>query len=236
MDNMQVNVVNSVAQVKPKTTGKTVKTTQKQAPDTFEKKSFNIDDAMQTLSQSKYMANNKDKYKEINKFKEEDLKNLRSILTAEPKKWDAVSKLAAAPYVRNTTVLDLAGRTPKVLENMVPFATAVDKSGKGSKYKSKEVSMLADVGSIYGPRVLNAAKPLIKTQLSGENVALIAVTPRLTKNADKVASKVLDMENALGKNLKDIVFTGDTYDENSYSYEFVNRHQWNATYTITDLE
>jgi hypothetical protein len=26
------------------------------------------------------------------------------------------------------------------------------------------------------------------------------------------------------------------YDENSYSYEFVNRHQWNATYTITDLE
>ena len=30
--------------------------------------------------------------------------------------------------------------------------------------------------------------------------------------------------------------THSPYDENSYSYEFVNRHQWNATYTITDLE
>ena len=30
--------------------------------------------------------------------------------------------------------------------------------------------------------------------------------------------------------------THSPYDEYSYSYEFVNRHQWNATYTITDIE
>ena len=216
MDNMQVNGVNSTVQVKPITTGKSVKTTQKQLPDVFQKKEFNIDNAMQTLQQSKYMVKNKGKYNEVNKFKEEDLKNLRAILTAEPKKWDSVSKLAAAPYVRNNTVIDLASRTPKVLDTMVPYATAVDKSGKGSKYKPKEVSTLADVGSIYGPRKLNAVKPLVKTQLSGENVALIALTPNLSKNADKVASKVLDMENAIGNNLKQIVFSGDTYDEKAY--------------------
>ncbi len=216
MDNMQVNVVNSAAQVKPKTTGKTVKTTQKQAPDTFEKKSFNIDNAMQTLQQSKYMARNKDKYVEISKFKEADLKTLRTILTHEPKKWGSISKLAASPYVRNNTVIDLASRTPKVLETTVPFATEVQKSGKGAKYKPKEITMLADIASIYGPRTLNAVKPLIKTQLSGEDVLSIAVTPGLAKNSDKIASKVLDMENALGNNLKEITFSSDIYDEKSY--------------------
>ena len=212
MDNMQVN---NVGAVKAPQTAKTTKTTKlpQQAPDTFEKSGFNLNDAMKTLEESKSVKGKK----EFPKFNQKDLSNLRAVLDKTPEKWGSVKTLAATPFVAGKTVVDLASRKKDVLEATVPFATepAKDKTNVG-KYKAKELTLMADLASTMGADKLTAAKPLIKTQLSGQNVALIAVTPALEGKADKIASKVLDMENAMGKNLKEVVFNGNAYDTSAY--------------------
>ena len=212
MDNMQVNGVNSVQATKTAKPKKTVKL-QPQAPDTFEKKGFNLDDAMKTLETSKFVKGKK----ETPKFNRNDLGNLRAILGKEPEKWGSVKTLAATSFVKGSTVVDLASRKKDVLDATVPFATEPSKNKSGlGKYKAQDISLMADLAGTMGADKLSDAKPLIKTQLSGQNVALIAVTPSLYGKADKVASKVLDMEKAMGDNLKEIVFNGNQYDTEEF--------------------
>lgn len=214
MDKMQVTNLGAVQVPTTKKTEKS-KPLPKQAPDTFEKKGFKLNDAMETLKQSKTVKGRT----ESAKFSSNDLSNLKAVLESEPDKWSSVKALAATPFLKGKTVVDLATRKQDVLDATVPFATAVSKKSKNiGKYKDKEVVFLADVAetSPKGVEKLNAAKPLIKTQLSGENVGLIAATPRLEGKVDKIASKVLDMENAMGSNLKQIVFNGDSYDTDQY--------------------
>ena len=104
-----------------------------------------------------------------------------------------------------------------VLEATVPFAIEPNvKNAQKAKYKAKDVVFLADIGASYGAKTLTEVKPLIKTQLTGQNVGLIAVTPQLAGKADKVASKVMDMEKAMGDNLKEIVFNGNSYDTDAF--------------------
>lgn len=213
MDNMQIN---SVGAVQTTQTAKKTERTRKlpdQAPDSFEKKGFNIDDAMKSLEASK---NVKGKVS-VPKFGKKDLSNLRQILTDDPEKWNSVKSLAATPFLKGKTIVDLASRKKDVLDVTTSFAVEPKKNNKNvGKYKDKEIVFMADVATAYGTDKLNEAKPLIKTQLSGQNVALIAVTPELSGKIDKVSSKVMDMEKAMGDNLKEIVFNGNAYDTSEF--------------------
>ena len=212
MDNMQVNNLGAVQAPQATKTEKT-RRVPKQAPDTFEKAGFNLDDAMKTLEGSKTVRGRV----EMPKFTKRDLGNLKATLDKEPEKWNAVKTMASTPFLKGATVVDLASRKKDVLEATVPFATEPAKNNqKTGKYKDKEVVLMADLASAMGAEKLSDAKPLIKTQLSGQNVALIAYTPALEGKADKISSKVLDMENAMGNNLKEIVFNGDAYDTSAY--------------------
>ena len=106
------------------------------------------------------------------------------------------------------------------------------KTGKG-KYAHKELMLMADN---CNAKQLDAAKPLIKTQLSGENVAVMALTPALEGKIDKAASKVMDMEKAMGKNLAEIVFDGDVYDQGSFLIKAATKdNQLNTEMVDKDL-
>ena len=212
MDNMQINFTATQAvnaKPKAKKTGKV----QPQAPDSFEKKGFNIDDAMKTLEASRSAKGKK----EFPKFNQKDLSNMKKILTKNPEKWNSVKVMAKTPFLKGSTIVDLSSRKNDVLEATVPFAIEPNvKNAQKAKYKAKDVVFLADIGASYGAKTLTEVKPLIKTQLTGQNVGLIAVTPQLAGKADKVASKVMDMEKAMGDNLKEIVFNGNSYDTDAF--------------------
>ena len=220
MDNMQVNNLGSVQKQQLKPKAEKSQKLPEQAPDSFQKKGFVLDDAMKTLEASKTVKGKK----ESPKFNQKDLNNLKQILGKQPEKWNSVKTLAATPFLKGKTVVDLASRQKDVLDTTVPFAVepAKNKPNKG-KYQDKEVVFLADVATTFGAEKLESAKPLIKTQLSGQNVGSIAVTPALNGKIDKVASKVLDMEKAMGNNLKQIVFNANVYDTNEYTIQAVTK-------------
>ena len=180
-----------------------------QAPDSFKKTDFNVDNAMETLKSTKVKKGKVN----VPKFGPKDLVNLKQILTESPDKWGAVQTLAATPHVKGKTVTQLATKKTDVLNAMVPYAKEPSARVDRGKYNHKDLMLMADNCSA---EQLNAAKTLIKTKLSGENVAVMALTPALEGKLDKAASKVMDMEKAMGNNLKEIVFDGDVYDTKSF--------------------
>ena len=180
-----------------------------QAPDSFKKTDFNVDNAMETLKSTKVKKGKVN----VPKFGPKDLVNLKQILTESPDKWGAVQTLAATPHVKGKTVTQLATKKTDVLNAMVPYAKEPSARVDRGKYNHKDLMLMADNCSA---EQLNAAKTLIKTKLSGENVAVMALTPALEGKLDKAASKVMDMEKAMGNNLKEVVFDGDVYDTKSF--------------------
>ena len=180
-----------------------------QAPDSFKKTDFNVDNAMETLKSTKVKKGKVN----VPKFGPKDLVNLKQILTESPDKWGAVQTLAATPHVKGKTVTQLATKKTDVLNAMVPYAKEPSARVDRGKYNHKDLMLMADNCST---EQLNAAKTLIKTKLSGENVAVMALTPALEGKLDKAASKVMDMEKAMGNNLKEVVFDGDVYDTKSF--------------------
>lgn len=201
-----------------------------QAPDSFKKSDFNVNSAIDTLKGIKYQKGKVS----IPKFGVKDLANLKKILTSSPDKWNSVQTLATTPHVQGKTVTQLAAKKTDVLNSMVPYAKEPSsvKTGKG-KYAHKELMLMADN---CNAKQLDAAKPLIKTQLSGENVAVMALTPALEGKIDKAASKVMDMEKAMGKNLAEIVFDGDVYDQGSFLIKAATKdNQLNTEMVDKDL-
>ena len=180
-----------------------------QAPDSFKKTDFNVDNAMETLKSTKVKKGKVN----VPKFGPKDLVNLKQILTESPDKWGAVQTSAATPHVKGKTVTQLATKKTDVLNAMVPYAKEPSARVDRGKYNHKDLMLMADNCSA---EQLNAAKTLIKTKLSGENVAVMALTPALEGKIDKAASKVMDMEKAMGKNLAQVVFDGDVYDTKSF--------------------
>ena len=211
MSNMQIQKMSAV---KATTLNKTEKKApvQKQAPDKFEKSEFNLSSAMTTLQNATVNGKNP-------KFKEKDLKNLKQILTDAPEKWSSIKTMAEKSYVPAKTITGLAAKKNDVLKAMVPFATeAVEgkNNTQKAKYKTDALMLLADNASA---EQINNAKPLIKTSISGENIALMALTPSLDGKLDKAASKILDMEHAMSGKLKQIVFNGDAYDTKAFTIQ-----------------
>ncbi len=180
-----------------------------QAPDSFKKADFSVDNAMETLKSTKIQKGKAS----VPKFGPKELNNLKIILTESPDKWNAVQTLAATPHVKGKTVSQLATKKTDVLNAMVPYAKEPGARVDRGKYTHKDLMLMADN---CNAEQLKAAKPLIKTKLSGENVAIMALTPSLEGKLDKAASKVMDMEKAMGKNLHEVVFDGNVYDTNSF--------------------
>ena len=210
MSEMNVQSLTQIKAPKLKPTKKTetVKLPE-QAPDSFKKTDFNVDNAMETLKSTKVKKGKVN----VPKFGPKDLVNLKQILTESPDKWGAVQTLAATPHVKGKTVTQLATKKTDVLNAMVPYAKEPSARVDRGKYNHKDLMLMADNCSA---EQLNAAKTLIKTKLSGENVAVMALTPALEGKLDKAASKVMDMEKAMGNNLKEVVFDGDVYDTKSF--------------------
>ncbi len=210
MSEMNVQSLTQINAPKLKPTKKTetVKLPE-QAPDSFKKTDFNVDNAMETLKSTKVKKGKVN----VPKFGPKDLVNLKQILTESPDKWSAVQTLAATPHVKGKTVTQLATKKTDVLNAMVPYAKEPSARVDRGKYNHKDLMLMADNCSA---EQLNAAKTLIKTKLSGENVAVMALTPALEGKLDKAASKVMDMEKAMGNNLKEVVFDGDVYDTKSF--------------------
>ena len=210
MSEMNVQSLTQINAPKLKPTKKTetVKLPE-QAPDSFKKTDFNVDNAMETLKSTKVKKGKVN----VPKFGPKDLVNLKQILTESPDKWGAVQTLAATPHVKGKTVTQLATKKTDVLNAMVPYAKEPSARVDRGKYNHKDLMLMADNCSA---EQLNAAKTLIKTKLSGENVAVMALTPALEGKLDKAASKVMDMEKAMGNNLKEVVFDGDVYDTKSF--------------------
>ena len=105
MDNMQVNGAKGVQQAQTIAPKKTKKAAP-QAPDKFEKKGFDIDDAMKFLEESKRKVVNNKKVEP--KFDKESLDNMRKILEKTPEKWNSVKTLASTPFLKGRTIANLA--------------------------------------------------------------------------------------------------------------------------------
>lgn len=185
----------------------------RQAPDSFEKKPFDIDDAMSFLSAIKTKRNKR----EIQKFTRAQLFLIKSALKKSPEKWEDIKKLANTPFVKAQVVAELAMTKKDVLSAMMPFALAPNaEDSKKPKYNAPDLYMMANTGQSLGAERLTSAKPLIKTALSGTNVAGLMAAEVLVGQMEKVSNKVLEMEKAMGPNLKEIVFDGNCYNPDEY--------------------
>ena len=103
MSDMNVQNLSQVNAPKLRPSKKAEKTKlPEQAPDSFEKKGFNIDDAMKTLEASKNVKGKTS----VPKFGKKDLNNLKAILNDEPEKWNSVKSLASTPFLKGKTIVD----------------------------------------------------------------------------------------------------------------------------------
>ncbi len=211
MDNIKLNGVRNVQA--PKVSKVKKQHIPEQAPDSYSNKEFKLGNAMNTLENIKTTRRGE----ECSKFSNEELDKLQTAIKKDPEKWESIRKLATTPFVNSRTVVDLASRKKDILDAVIPFATepAKDKNNT-SKYKSFELAEMADFAASKGVERLNRVKPLIKTQLSGDNVLSIAASSRCKDKIDKIASKVLDMENVVGNNLEETSFGLNNYDTKSY--------------------
>ena len=114
-----------------------------QEQDSFVKKEFCLDYAMETLKNSIYIN---DKNKESSKFGKRDLSKLNEILTETPEKWDSIKAMAETPFLKAKTVIDLASKRTEVLKAVVPYAIEPSKTNKNeAKFKPKEIKSFARV-------------------------------------------------------------------------------------------
>ena len=174
--------------------------------DTFEpqKKEFNLEDSLNTLSKIKD-KNGKDK------FHKGQLATLEYYLQEEPKKWDSVYKLAKNPDMKPDFVYLMASKPLEHLNTLVEISETKNSKGE-NKYSGKEMMNFNDNLTF---EQLTEAKPLTKTSLSAKNIVLLAQTPNIPAT-QKIADKVLEMEKMVGNKLQAVEFTKDKYEKDAY--------------------
>lgn len=204
------NVNNLSVYKKPKT-NKSQKTTSEyqtipSSGDSFtpENKEFNLENSIKTLSKIK-----DSKGKE--KFHRGQLATLEYYLQEEPKKWNSIYSLAQNPNMKGDFVYLMASKPLEHLDTLTQIANSKDKNGN-YKYSGKDMMNFND-NIVFED--LKSAMPLTKTQLPVKNIILLAQTPKMP-SLEKVADKVLEMENLVGENLQNITFTRDKYDKEAF--------------------
>ena len=212
---MQINKATSVRAISLQKAGKAIR--KEQVSDGFKKAEFNMSAALTTLQELKDV-NGKDK------FKEDDIKLFKYVLTENPEKWNSIKTLASKDYIEGETVTQLSIMEADTLEALVPFATASKKNENNktiAKYSPRALMGLAFAAS--DAKQIKQAQILVQTNLSGENIAALVLKPELNNKFDKIANKVLDMEKVAGENLKKISFLPDNYDKSAYTIEAITK-------------
>ena len=174
--------------------------------DTFEpsKKEFSLDESVKTLSKIKD-KNGKEK------FHRGQLATLEYYLQDEPKKWNSVYTLAKNPEMKADFVYLMASKPVEHLDTLAEISELKDKNGN-SKYSGKEMMNFNDNLTF---EQLQNSKPLTKTSLSVKNIILLAQTSQLPAT-EKIADKIIEMENVVGDKLQSVEFTRNKYEKNSY--------------------
>lgn len=208
---MQIHNAQSIRAVSLQKTGKAVH--KGQVSDGFKKAEFNMSAALTTLQDLKD-AKGKDK------FNDDDITLFKYVLTENPEKWDSIKTLASKDYIKGETVTQLSMMETDTLEALVPFATAskeVEDNKVIAKYSSRDLIGMAFAAS--DAKQIKQAQVLMQTKLSGANIVALVSNPGLNDKYDKITHKVLDMENAAGKNLRSITFLPDDYDKSAYTIQ-----------------
>lgn len=174
--------------------------------DSFEvsNEKFDLDKSMKTLSDVR-MENGK------KKFERNQLIKIENSLKEEPKKWESVSKLANNPNIKGDFVYLMASKPLEHLNMLTQVAETKDEKGN-YKYSGKEMMQFTDK---LMPDELEKALPLTKTKLPVKNIVLLTQTPNIP-DLNKVADKVLEMEQVAGKDLTEVNFTRNRYVKDSY--------------------
>lgn len=233
MSNVQLSSVNTVQGPRLQTGVRRTANSQAQAPDRFERQEFNLDSAMETLSAIKTQKNGR----EVPKFGNVELNVIKTALNRTPEKWESIQKLATTSFVRSRVVTNLATENKDILDAMVPYVIEPSVRPTKGKYRTSELEMLMDVGRRVGSDKLKEAQPLIRTALSGENIAVIASTPALYGRMNQVTEKVVDMQRAMGANLKQLVFNGNLYNKEEFVVQAATRdNQINTELLDKDLK
>ena len=165
---------------------------------------FDLDNSMKMLAKIK-MPNGK------NKFHKGSLNTLEGYLKEEPKKWDSIYKLANNPEMKGDFVYLIASKPLEQL-NMLTQISEIKNEKGNHKYSGKEIMHFTDK---LMPDELKKALPLTKTKMPVKNIVLTAQTKNIP-STEKIAEKVLEMEQIVGNDLKEISFTRNRYVKNEF--------------------
>ena len=165
---------------------------------------FDLENSMKMLAKIK-MPNGK------NKFHKGSLNTLEGYLKEEPKKWDSIYKLANNPEMKGDFVYLIASKPLEQL-NMLTQISEIKNEKGNNKYSGKEIMHFTDK---LMPDELKKALPLTKTKMPVKNIVLTAQTKNIP-STEKIAEKVLEMEQIVGNDLKEISFTRNRYVKNEF--------------------
>ena len=165
---------------------------------------FDLDNSMKMLAKIK-MPNGK------NKFHKGSLNTLEGYLKEEPKKWDSIYKLANNPEMKGDFVYLIASKPLEQLNLLTQISEIKNEKGN-NKYSGKEIMHFTDK---LMPDELKKALPLTKTKMPVKNIVLTAQTKNIP-STEKIAEKVLEMEQIVGNDLKEISFTRNRYVKNEF--------------------
>ena len=188
-----------------------------QSPDTFDKASFNLEEAMTSLKNLEQDIRGH-KYK---KYSDYDLQEIRTILEEDSSKWDAINKLSHVPYLLNDTVKEVVSQKKDVMDAVIPFVIEPSpKDGKHAKYYQYQITEMIDAAKEIGVKKVIEAQNLIKTPLDGNTITDIIKDEHLNGKIKKIAVKVSDMEKAVGAdNIDEIEFKNNTYNQKEYTIQ-----------------
>ncbi|MBR1942646.1 hypothetical protein IJ843_02790, partial [bacterium] len=178
--------------------------------DVFEKKPFNVDEAVESLGNMIETRNGRTNPK----FDGFQLRTIQAQLTQEPKKWDSINTLAKKPHLRGSDVVRLSRNKVDRLDVVTEYANAVDYKQK-PRYGATQLFTLAE-NNVETEKLKNAL-PLSKTSLQPKNILALA-NGKSSEFLNKAANVVAEFETDVLKNDVDqIVFNRDASDKNAYN-------------------
>lgn len=178
--------------------------------DSFEKRAFNVDEAVTSLSKIE-----ENRYgKKTPKFDNFQLRVLQMQLTQEPKKWNAVNTLAQKPYLKGSDVVRLSGNEVNRLNVVTDYSNTVN-SKKEPRYKAEDLFTFAE--NKVGTDKLKNGLSLTKTSLSPKNILALASakSPEFLRKAADVTEEF--ETKALNNDVNQIVFTRDASDRDAFN-------------------
>ncbi len=178
--------------------------------DSFEKKEFNLDEAMDSLTAITVKKNGKTEPK----FDWIQLKYIQNELAKDSNKWDSVNTLAHKNHLKGSDVATLARTETKKLNVVTEFANALDHKSRPRYTGSELISFAYSNLSADG---LKNALPMAKTSLTPKNIIPLAQTksPEFIKKAADITAEF--EADVLKNDVDKIVFNRDASDKDAYN-------------------